>query len=202
MDRPAPPSRNDSLPLLRATVRAGREASLLLGRLPSGRLAPSPSHLIAADPRPLAAPNDGLPLPDPRRSLPRRAALPGLQHLRPSARSRWSLPALRRAGRRQRSAPHRKPRWYTHELTRRPTQRHRLLAALACRAFVPQAWYRKEALPDPTDSPTGRSGHAIIRGLSVALNGDFFLALDRSCPGSRQHRRSARFGGPAWHEDG
>ena len=56
--------------------------------------------------------------------------------------------------------------------------RHLLLAALAYRAFVPQACYRKEAPSDLTDCPTGASGYAIIWGLSMASNGDFFVALD------------------------
>ena len=77
-----------SLPLLHAAIRAGRAAALLLGCLPSGRLAPSPSHRVATDPRPLASPDHRLRLPDLRDPLPRRATLPGLQHLRPSARSR------------------------------------------------------------------------------------------------------------------
>ena len=194
MDRPAAPSRspelaegcrNDSLPLLHATVRAGRAASLLLGCLPSGRLAPSPPRSVAAGPRPLAAPNYRLRLPVLRDPLPRRAALPGLQHLRPPGWPRWSVPSLRRADRRQRSAPHGKRRWHAHALTRRPARWNPQLATLAYRAFVPQAWsqpvirlHQKEVLPELTPRLIGSPDHAIVWGLSVAPDGDFFLALD------------------------
>jgi hypothetical protein len=187
MDRPAAPSRspelaegcrNDRLPLLHPTVRAGRAATLLLGRLPSGRLAPTPPRTAASDPGPRIAADDGLRLPQLRHALPRRATLPGLQHLRPSPRSRWSLPALRRAGRRDRSPRQRTRRGHAHALTPQPARWSPQLAALAYRAFVPQACYRKEASPHLTDSQTGSSGHAIIWGLSMASDGDFFVALD------------------------
>ena len=87
--------------------------------------------------------------------------------------------------RRERSARHRKRRWHARALTRRSARSLSQLAALACRAFVPQAWplpvirlHDKEVLPALTQGLIGSPDQAIVWGRSMAPDGDFFLALD------------------------
>ena len=103
----------------------------------------SARHAGRSDLTPLPTLGHRLRVPILRGPLPRRATLPRLRGLLPSSRSRWSLPALRRAGRRQRSPRHWKRRWPAHTLTLHPARQDAQLASLACRAFVPQAWLNK-----------------------------------------------------------
>jgi hypothetical protein len=94
----------DRLPDLQPRLPPVRPTTLLLGCLPSGGLASPPAGRSGRPhPVPLATPTHRLRVPSLRNPLPRRATLPRLQHLRPSARSGWSLPTLRRTRRPRRS---------------------------------------------------------------------------------------------------